>query len=40
MFDMKEVKNIRLDGFNVSGTYLVRITTQEGDLYMAKLIIQ
>lgn len=40
MFDMKEVKNIRLDGFNVSGTYLVRITTQEGDLYMAKLIVQ
>ena len=40
MFDMKEIKNIRLDGFNVSGTYLVRITTQDGDLYMAKLIVQ
>ena len=40
MFDMREVKQIRLDGFNISGTYLVRITTQDGDIYMAKLIVQ
>ena len=39
-FDMREVKDIQLSGFAVSGTYLVRITTEEGDVYMAKLIVQ
>ena len=39
-FDMREVKDVQLTGFAVSGTYLVRITTEEGDVYMAKLIVQ
>ena len=38
--DFANVEEIQLSGFNVSGTYLVRITTDEGDVYMAKLIVQ
>ena len=38
-FDMQATKDIRLSGFNVSGTYLIRITTDTGDIYMAKLIV-
>jgi hypothetical protein len=39
IFDMQAAEDIRLSGFNVSGTYLIRITTDEGDIYMAKLIV-
>ena len=38
-FDMQAIEDIRLSGFNVSGTYLIRITTDTGDIYMAKLIV-
>ena len=38
-FDMQATEDIRLSGFNVSGTYLIRITTDTGDIYMAKLIV-
>ncbi|MBO7233538.1 MAG: choice-of-anchor J domain-containing protein [Paludibacteraceae bacterium] len=39
VFDRQTAEDVRLSGFNVSGTYLIRITTDEGDIYMAKLIV-
>lgn len=38
--DLKLTKQIQLTGFNVSGAYLIRITTDEGDVYRTKLIVQ
>ena len=40
VFDLTKEKQIQLGGFTISGAYLIKMTTDDGDVFRTKLIVQ